>query len=142
MLNFIIEYQTKHAIAPSVREIAAEDPIEAIARTPQELAVTRDFFGKGNFFALTVRGDSLRDAHILDGDLAVIRVQSRVETGRIAAVIVRDLFSELTLKIIRRSGRTLVLEPANAAYEPLVFTGKERSRVEIIGKLAGVIRRS
>lgn len=194
VLNYIIEYQTKHAIAPSVREIAAHlglrspggihrvlnilrdrgyieaeserkrawrfcgripgkgiplvgdiaagDPIEAVEQAAEELPIAKDLFGKGRFFALRVRGDSMRDAHILDGDLAVIRIQSRVEKGQIAAVMVKGILSEVTLKILRRTQQTLVLEPANPAYKPMVFKGRERRKVVIIGKLAGVIRRS
>ena len=194
VLNFIIKHQSRHAIAPSVREIAthlglrspggihrvlnilrdkgyikaegsrkrawrfcrripgkgvpligdiaAGNPMAAIAQAPEDIAVSKAFFGRGEFFALRVRGHSMSDAHILDGDMAVIRIQSRVEQGEIAAVMVRDILPEVTLKIVRRTRQVVTLEPANAAFEPLVFKGKERRRVVIVGKLAGVIRRS
>jgi repressor LexA len=56
--------------------------------------------------------------------------------------MVQDVLSEVTLKIVRRTRYVLTLEPANPAYSPMVFKGKDRARVKILGKLAGVIRRS
>ncbi len=194
VLNLIIEYQRKHAIAPSVREIAAKlglrspggvhrvlnilrekgyikaegerkrswrycgrlpglgmpllgdisagDPIEAITRSIEEIAVPPKLFGRGDFFALRVCGDSMIEKHILDGDIAVIRRQSRVEQGNIAAVMVTDILTEVTLKIIRYQRRTLTLEPANPAYKPLVFDGGQRRKVVVLGRYVGLIRRS
>lgn len=194
VLNYIIEYQTEHAISPSVREIAAHlglrspggihrvlnilkekgyiraegakkrawrycgplpgkgipllgiiaagDPIEAVESTKQKIDIPPHLFGRGSFFALRVRGDSMIEAHILDGDIAVIRIQQRVEQGQIAAVMVQDVLSEVTLKIVRRTRYVLTLEPANPAYRPMEFKNKDRARVKILGKLAGVVRRA
>ena len=194
VLNFIIEYQSEHAIAPSVREIAAHlglrspggihrvlnilrekgyikaedarkrawrycgrlpgkgipllgsiaagDPIEAIELSKLKIDISPDLFGRGNYFALRVRGDSMIEAHILDADIAVIRVQPQVTQGQIAAVMIRDILTEVTLKIVRRTQYAITLEPANPAYNPMVFKGRARGRVKVLGKLAGVVRRS
>jgi repressor LexA len=76
-----------------------------------------------------------------DGDLAIIRLQPRVENGQIAAGRVSDLLIEAALKIVRWTRTTLTLEPANCAYSALVFKGWQRKRVSIIGKLVGIVRR-
>lgn len=81
------------------------------------------------------------EAHILDGDLAIIRPQRRVENGEIAAVTVEGVLPEATLKIVHRNRHSMSLVPANSDYSPLIFKGPQRKRVAIIGKLVGVVRR-
>ena len=76
----------------------------------------------------------------MDGDLAIIRMRNQGDYGRIAALLVQDLLTEATLKIVRRKGNVLTLEPANRRYKTLVFKGAERGRVRIIGQLAGIVR--
>lgn len=127
---------------PLLGNIAGGAPIEAIQYLQETLAVSPELFGGGQCFGVRVRGDSMSGAHIVDGDLAIIRVQPRVESGQIAAVLVEDMLSEATLKTIRRKGNVLTLEPANRRYKPLVFKGVERRRVSIIGKVVGVVRRT
>ena len=127
---------------PLVGTIAAGDPIEAIEHTEEDLAISPSVFGCEQCFGLRVRGDSMIDAHIMDGDLAIIRRQARVESGRIAAVLVEDVLTEATLKIIRRTQNALTLKPANRSYKSMVFRGQARKRVKIIGKLVGVVRRT
>ena len=82
------------------------------------------------------------EAHILDGDLAIIRPQQRVENGEIAAVTVAGTLPEATLKIVHHNRYSVSLSPANSAYSPLVFKGPQRKGVAIIGKLVGVVRRA
>jgi repressor LexA len=126
---------------PILGAIAAGTPLEAVESYKEELSVSPSLFGSDTCFGLKVTGDSMIEAHILDGDVAVIRPQKRVENGEIAAVIVRDILPEATLKIIRRTRTTLTLKPANPVYAPLVFKGPQRRKVSILGKLAGIIRR-
>lgn len=126
---------------PLIGEIAGGPPMEAIEHLHETLAISPEVFGCAPCFALRVCGDSMSGAHIMDGDLAVIRRQARVENGQIAAVLVEDLLTEATLKIVRRKGRELRLEPANRRYRSLVFTGVQRRRVVILGRLAGIVRR-
>jgi repressor LexA len=126
---------------PLLGNIAGGAPLEAIEHLEETLAISPALFSRGQCFGLRVRGDSMTGAHIMDGDIAIIRVQPRVQNGRIAAVLVEDLLTEATLKIVRRKGNMLTLEPANRRYKPLVFKGVERRRVSIIGRLAGIVRR-
>ena len=116
--------------------------MEAIENLEGELAISPALFGAKRCFGLRVKGDSMIDAHILDGDLAIIRPQQRVESGEIAAVMVHDLLSEATLKIVRRTRSALTLEPANPAYSPLVFKGPQRKQVVILGKYVGIVRKA
>ena len=127
---------------PLLGDIAAGKPIEAIEDVGNALPVSPSLFGCDTCFGLRVRGNSMIDAHILDGDMAIIRPQKRVEKGEIAAVTVAGMLHEATLKIVRWDRSALSLMPANSALSPLVFKGPQRKRVGIIGKLVGVIRRS
>ena len=127
---------------PLVGTIAAGVPLEAIENFEEELAVSPRMFGCDNCFGLRVSGDSMIEAHILDGDLAIIRPQQRVENGEIAAVTVEGTLPEATLKIVRRDRSSLSLVPANSAHSPLVFKGPQRKQVAVIGKLVGIVRRS
>ena len=127
---------------PLIGSIAAGVPLEAIENVEEELAVSPRMFGCDNCFGLKVSGDSMNEAHILDGDLAIIRPQQRVENGEIAAVAVEGTLPEATLKTVRWNRWSLTLIPANRAHSPLVFKGPQRKRVAIIGKLVGIVRRS
>lgn len=84
-------------------------------------------------FALTCRGDSMTGARIQDGDIVFCRSQDLVENGEIAAVIIND---EASLKRVYYypQKQTLILQPANPAYESLIYSGEELTQVKIIGK--------
>jgi repressor LexA len=127
-------------VIPVLGQIAAGQPILAQENREDELPINPSFFGSPEAFALRVNGDSMIEAHIRDGDLAIIRPQQESENGSIVAVIVGGVESEATLKIIRMDHEKIELRPANQSYEPLIFTGKDRSRIKILGKLIGVIR--
>jgi repressor LexA len=127
---------------PLIGDIAGGAPIEAVEHLEETLAISPELFGCEQCFGLRVCGDSMTGAHIMNGDLAIIRVQQRVESGQIAAVLVQDILTEATLKIVRRKGNTLMLEPANRRFKTLVFKGTERRYVTILGKLAGIVRRT
>jgi repressor LexA len=127
---------------PLIGSIAAGQPIEAIEDLETMLTISPTVFGCKRCFGLRVKGESMIDAHIMDGDLAIIRPQPRVENGEIAAVLVQDLLPEATLKIVRRTRSTLFLEAANAAYSALVFKGPQRKQVSILGKYVGIVRRA
>jgi repressor LexA len=127
---------------PLIGNIAGGVPIEAVEHLEETLAISPKMFGCEQCFALRVCGDSMTGAHIMDGDLAIIRVQQKVESGQIAAVLVQDILTEATLKIVRCKGNILTLEPANRRYKTLAFKGVERRRVTILGKLAGIVRRN
>lgn len=138
--EFVGHPRAQSPAIPLVGRIAAGTPILAAENREDELPIDPKLFGSDDAFALRVQGDSMKDAHIRDGDLAVIRPQDDAENGRIVAVMVEGLEAEATLKILRRTDEGLELHAANDAYEPLVFTGTERSRVKVLGRLVGVIR--
>lgn len=130
----------KEPFIPLFGQIAAGRPILAQENKEEELPINPTFFGSPEAFALRVKGDSMIEAHIQDGDLAIIRPQQEAENGSIVAVIVEDIEPEATLKIFRIDNEQIELRPANESYEPLIFRGKDRSKIKILGKLVGVIR--
>lgn len=125
---------------PLVGHIAAGAPILAAENREDELPIDPRFFGTEQAFALRVRGDSMRDAQIRDGDLAIVRPQSDAENGEIVAVLVEGVETEATLKVLRRRNGDVELHPANPAYEPLIFKGSDRAKVRILGKFVGLVR--
>ena len=138
--DFVGYRQSESPVIPLVGRIAAGTPILAEENREDELPIDPKLFGSDDAFALRVQGDSMKDAHIRDGDLAIIRPQEDAENGRIVAVMVEGLEPEATLKVLRRTDDGVELHPANEEYKPLVFTGAERSRVKVLGRLVGVIR--
>jgi repressor LexA len=126
---------------PLYGSIAAGAPIEVNEEWQEELPLDPLLFGCESCFALLVKGDSMIEAHIVDGDLAIIRPQPTVANGQIAAVLVKDLLVEATLKIFRKKRGRVELHAANSAYEPLVFIRRDAERISIVGKFVGVIRR-
>jgi repressor LexA len=95
-----------------------------------------DMLSTGEHFALEVRGDSMIEAGILDGDIALIKRLDTADTGDIVVALIDD--EEATLKRFRRRGASLALEPANPAYEVRILPP---NRVRIQGKLVGLFRR-
>ncbi len=121
---------------PVMGRIAAGTPIEAIQQRSHVINMPPDLLSAGEHFALEVRGDSMIDAGILDGDIALIRKAETAETGDIVVALIDD--EEATLKRFRRRGASIALEPANTAYEVRILPP---NRVRIQGKLAGLFRR-
>ena len=121
---------------PLMGRIAAGVPIEAISHASASVAVPGQMLsGKGEHYALEVRGDSMIEAGINDGDVVVIRETSVAENGDIVVALVED--QEATLKRFMRRGNAIALEAANPAYETRVFT---EDKVKVQGKLVGLIR--
>jgi repressor LexA len=98
--------------------------------------IAPDLLSAGDHFALEVRGDSMIEAGILDGDIALIRRSEAADTGDIVVALIDD--EEATLKRFRRRGASIALEPANTAYEVRILPP---NRVRIQGKLVGLFRR-
>ncbi|MBL0402347.1 transcriptional repressor LexA [Microvirga aerilata] len=121
---------------PVMGRIAAGTPISAIQTRSHSITLSGDFLAQGDHFALEVRGDSMVEAGILDGDLVVIRKQDNANTGDIIVALIDD--EEATLKRFRRRGSSIALEAANQAYETRVL-GPDR--VKIQGKLVSLVRR-
>lgn len=95
--------------------------------------VDEDSVNGGQYIWLKVKGDSMIDAGIFPGDLALVRIQPEVENGDLAVVIVNG--DEGTLKRVIKKEKTLVLESANTKYPARIFTGKELENIRIVGKV-------
>ena len=121
---------------PVMGRIAAGTPISAIQSRSHTVDVSPDFLSHGEHFALEVRGDSMIEAGIFDGDLVVIRKQETADTGDIVVALIDD--EEATLKRLRKKGASIALEAANPSYETRIF-GPDRVRVQ--GKLVSLVRR-
>ena len=115
---------------------AGSNAIEAIQTRSHTINMPPDLLTTGEHFALEVRGDSMIEAGILDGDIALIRKSEAAETGDIVVALIDD--EEATLKRFRRRGASIALEPANPSYEVRILPP---NRVRIQGKLAGLFRR-
>ncbi|MEW9920678.1 transcriptional repressor LexA [Marimonas sp. MJW-29] len=121
---------------PVMGRIAAGVPIEAINHMTHSVTVPGGMIsGKGEHYALEVKGDSMIEAGINDGDVVVIRETNVADDGDIVVALVED--SEATLKTFRRKGATIALEAANPAYETRVLPADQ---VKVQGRLVGLIR--
>lgn len=121
---------------PVMGRIAAGVPIEAISEVSHNVAVPGSMLsGSGHHYALEVKGDSMIDAGINDGDVVVIRETSTADNGDIVVALVEG--HEATLKRFRRKGSAIALEAANPAYETRVFRDDQ---VKVQGRLVGLIR--
>ena len=124
------------ATVPVMGRIAAGTPISAIQENTHTIAVSPEMLGRGEHYALEVKGDSMVEAGILDGDTVVIRRSDSADPGDIVVALVDQ--EEATLKRFRRKGGSIALEAANPAYETRIFPP---DRVDVQGKLVGLIRR-
>ena len=121
---------------PMMGRIAAGVPIEAIAHASHNVSVPGSMLsGKGDHYALEVKGDSMIDAGINDGDVVIIRETSTADNGDIVGALVED--QEATLKKFYRRGNAIALEAANPAYETRVLP---EDQVKVQGRLVGLIR--
>ncbi len=132
-----IPVEATHALTlPVMGRIAAGTPIEAIQQVSHNVAVPGDMLANsGRHYALEVRGDSMIDAGINDGDIVVINEQNDANNGDIVVALVED--QEATLKRLRKRGSAIALEAANPAYETRVY---HDDQVKIQGRLVGLIR--
>jgi repressor LexA len=121
---------------PILGQIAAGVPIEAIQSEVGRITPPEDLLGSGDHFALEVKGDSMIQAGILDGDVVIIKRSETADSGDIVVALVDN--EEATLKRLRKRGNSIALEAANPAYETRIF-GPDRVRVQ--GKLVAMIRR-
>jgi repressor LexA len=117
---------------PVVGDIAAGVPIMAEERLDDMLTLPRDITGRGTVFGLRVRGDSMIDAAICDGDLVVVRQQQEAHSGQIVAAMLDD---EATVKVFRRRNGHVYLEPRNPAYD--VIDGDD---AVVLGVVVSVLR--
>ena len=121
---------------PLYGKIAAGTPIEALRDASNTVSVPTGLLGAGEHYALTVEGDSMVDAGILDGDVVLLKRCDTADNGSIVVALVDD--NEATLKRLRRKGASIALEPANQKYETHIY-GPDRVKVQ--GRLVGLLRR-
>jgi repressor LexA len=120
---------------PVLGRIAAGTPILAAEHVEDVLLLPVDLVGDDPVFLLEVKGDSMIDAGIFEGDLVAVRSQRDARDGEIVAALIDG--EEATVKRLRRRDGKVILEAANPAYEPMVFT----DGVELVGKVVSVLRR-
>ncbi len=122
---------------PLVGSIAAGEAIEAINSNESMISIPRSLVSKNStYFGLKVKGLSMIDEGIFDGDIAIIKKTTSAENGKIAAVLTLD--NEITLKIIKMTNQKIYLIPANKAYE---IKEHNLGDVQIQGTLSGIIRK-
>lgn len=130
------EEAEQNVAIPVMGRIAAGTPISAIQSRSHTISLPPDMLASGEHYALEVRGDSMIEAGILDGDTVVIKKQDNADTGDIVVALIDD--EEATLKRLRKRGASVALEAANPAYETRIF-GPDRVRIQ--GKLVSLLRK-
>ena len=123
---------------PVVGKVAAGMPILALENIEDFLGINQQFFGAEECFAVQVKGDSMVNAHIQDGDYVIIRVRDQAQNGDIVAALIED---EVTLKYFYRSRNQVSLESANPKHPPLIFKKGDPRSFRILGVMAGLVRR-
>ena len=122
---------------PLVGDVAAGTGVLADERVEELLPLPEDFTGTDAAFVLRVRGDSMIDAAILDGDYVVVRSQPEARNGDIVVAGIPG--GEATVKTFRKKGSTITLEPANPRLKPMTFGPSDA--VVVYGKVVSVLRR-
>jgi len=115
--------------------IAAGTPIEAIQQEVDRVSLPEDLQNNGEHYGLRVKGDSMIEAGINDGDTVIVKKTTNIESGQIAVVLIDD--QEATLKRIRKKGNTIALEAANKNYGTKIYAA---NRIKIQGKLVSLYR--
>jgi len=121
---------------PLIGRIAAGVPISAIQHQAESIPLPASLLGSGDHYALEVRGDSMVNAGIFEGDTVVIRRQDSADNGDIIVALIDE--EEATLKTLRKRGQNVELEAANPLFETRVLPA---GRVKIQGKLISLVRR-
>lgn len=123
---------------PVLGRIAAGAPILAVENREDSIPLRPEWFGAqgSEVFALKVQGDSMIGAHIVDGDLVLVRKQESASHGEIVAAL---LDGEATVKRFSREGKTVVLRPEHPTMKPIVV-GPDRPDFRVLGKVIGVLR--
>lgn len=120
---------------PLFGRVAAGTPIEALRDLGKFIDVPASMISVGEHYVLEISGDSMIEAGIVDGDIAVIQRADNAQNGEIVVALIDN--NEVTIKRIRKKGNSIALEPANRAYEARIF-GPDR--IEVQGKLSGILR--
>ena len=127
--------ETKSRKISVLGSIAAGTPIEAIQQEVDKVALPQELQNNGEHFGLKVKGDSMIEAGINDGDTVIIKKVQNADSGQIAVVLIDE--QEATLKRIRKKGNTIALEAANKNYDTKIYAA---NRIKIQGKLVSLYR--
>lgn len=130
-----IALQNSSAQIPLYGKIAAGTPIEAIANETETIPVPFEMVRNGQYYALTIEGESMIDAGILDGDTVIIKKTDTANNGNIVVALVEG--NEATLKIFKKDNDIIHLIPCNKEYETQIWPA---SKVKIQGILSGLLR--
>jgi len=125
-----------HVSIPVMGRIAAGTPISAIQSRSHTIPMPPEFLSSGEHYALEIRGDSMIEAGIFEGDTVILKKQDTADSGDIVVALIDD--EEATLKRLRKRGASIALEAANPAYETRIF-GPDRVRIQ--GKLVSLLRK-
>ena len=122
---------------PIVGNVRAGEPILAVENIEGYINLDRSLVSSEDVFLLRVQGDSMIEAHIQDGDFALVKPQPNAENGEIVVALIED---EATIKRIFKKRDLIRLEPANPSMEPIVIKKGEK-KVTIVGKVVGIFRK-
>jgi len=137
ILNYPPVRLTQILPIPIVGRVKAGEPILAIENIEGYINFDRSLVSSGDIFLLRVQGDSMIEAHIQDGDFALVKPQPNAENGEIVVALIED---EATIKRIFKKRDLIRLEPANPKMEPIVVKKGEK-KVTIVGKVVGFFRK-
>ncbi len=129
----LVPLQTENATIPFLGIVAAGNPIEVV-EAPESIEVPENFLGNGNNFALRVKGDSMIDEGIREGDILIVAKQPRAENGQTVVALVNG---ESTVKKFYHYGEEIELRPANQSMKPIRAAAGE---VEVVGVVTGLLR--
>ncbi len=122
---------------PIVGRVTAGEPILAVENIEGYIHLDRSLVSSGDVFLLRVQGDSMIDAHIQDGDFALVKPQPNAEDGEIVVALIED---EATIKRIFKKRDLIRLEPANPKMESIIVRKGEK-KVTVVGKVVGIFRK-
>ena len=132
------QFSLTHILSvPIVGRVRAGEPILAIENIEGYINLDRSLVSSGDVFLLRVQGDSMIEAHIQDGDFALVKPQPNAENGEIVVALIED---EATIKRIFMKRDLIRLEPANPKMEPIIVKKGEK-KVTIVGKVVGIFRK-
>ena len=134
----IVKNQSEDTISiPLIGSIAAGNAIEAIENSDEFISVPNTIVSPNfKYFGLKVKGLSMIEKGIFDGDIAVIKKTNNIENGKIAAVLTSD--NEVTLKTVKIEGNKIILIPANKSFEIKEY---KLGEIQVQGTLSGIIRK-
>ena len=132
------QFSLTHILSvPIVGRVRAGEPILAIENIEGYINLDRSLVSSGDIFLLRVQGDSMIEAHIQDGDFALVKPQPNAENGEIVVALIED---EATIKRIFMKRDLIRLEPANPRMEPIIVKKGEK-KITIVGKVVGIFRK-